>query len=58
MNRFIEKAGDKLFYRSGGGITTQSIARNEYQEAIDKIYVRLIETIRFQDGRFNKPGLS
>jgi para-aminobenzoate synthetase component 1 len=39
MIRFIERDGDKLFYRSGGGITTQSIAVNEYQEAIDKIYV-------------------
>jgi len=39
MIRFIERDGDKLFYRSGGGITTQSVAVNEYQEAIDKIYV-------------------
>jgi para-aminobenzoate synthetase component 1 len=39
MIRFIEKEGDKLFYRSGGGITTQSAAETEYQEAIDKIYV-------------------
>lgn len=39
MIRFIEKAGDTLYYRSGGGITTQSIAANEYQEVIDKVYV-------------------
>jgi len=39
MIRFIEREGEKLFYRSGGGITTQSVAINEYQEAIDKIYV-------------------
>jgi len=39
MIRFIEKKGDKLYYRSGGGITTQSNARSEYQELIDKIYV-------------------
>ena len=39
MIRFIEKIGDKLFYRSGGGITTQSEAELEYQEMIDKIYV-------------------
>jgi para-aminobenzoate synthetase component 1 len=39
MIRFIERDGDRLFYRSGGGITTQSSAINEYQEAIDKIYV-------------------
>jgi para-aminobenzoate synthetase component I len=39
MIRFIEKSGDKMFYRSGGGITTQSNAQSEYQELIDKVYV-------------------
>lgn len=39
MIRFIEKEGDQLFYRSGGGITTQSNAKSEYQELIDKVYV-------------------
>jgi len=39
MIRFIEKSGDTLYYRSGGGITTQSIAASEYQEVIDKVYV-------------------
>jgi para-aminobenzoate synthetase component I len=39
MIRFIENANDRLFYRSGGGITTQSVSEAEYQEAIDKIYV-------------------
>lgn len=39
MIRFIEKTGDKYFYRSGGGITTQSVVESEYQEAIDKVYV-------------------
>jgi len=37
--RFIEKRNDRLIYKSGGGITTQSIASEEYQELIDKIYV-------------------
>lgn len=37
--RFVEKNNDQLIYKSGGGITTQSIAREEYQELIDKIYV-------------------
>lgn len=37
--RFIEQQEDRLFYRSGGGITTQSNARDEYQEVIQKIYV-------------------
>ena len=37
--RFMEQAGDTIFYRSGGGITTQSVAEQEYLEAIQKIYV-------------------
>jgi para-aminobenzoate synthetase component I len=39
MIRFIERAGAELFYRSGGGITAQSNVHQEYQEALDKIYV-------------------
>lgn len=39
MIRFIEKDGEKYFYRSGGGITTQSVVTSEYQEVIDKVYV-------------------
>lgn len=39
MIRYIEKDRENLYYRSGGGITTQSIAEAEYQEAIDKVYV-------------------
>lgn len=39
MIRFIENQDGKYFYRSGGGITTQSVAELEYQEAIDKVYV-------------------
>jgi para-aminobenzoate synthetase component I len=38
MIRYIEKTDQGLFYRSGGGITTQSKMGIEYQEAIDKIY--------------------
>jgi para-aminobenzoate synthetase component 1 len=41
MIRFIEQEGDQLYYRSGGGITSQSKIENEYQEVIDKIYVPL-----------------
>lgn len=41
MIRFIEKQGDRYFYRSGGGITAQSSAAAEYQEVIDKVYVPL-----------------
>jgi para-aminobenzoate synthetase component 1 len=39
MIRFIEQTNDGLYYRSGGGITTQSDVSSEYQEALDKIYV-------------------
>lgn len=39
MIRFIEKQNDKLIYKSGGGITLESSAENEYQEMIDKIYI-------------------
>ena len=39
MIRFIERSTDQLYYRSGGGITTQSNATSEYQELIDKVYV-------------------
>jgi para-aminobenzoate synthetase component 1 len=41
MIRFMEYVGNDLYYRSGGGITIQSNAELEYQEAIDKIYVPL-----------------
>ncbi len=41
MIRYIERQSNTLFYRSGGGVTTQSTAELEYQEAIDKIYVPL-----------------
>ena len=39
MIRFIEQKDGKLFFKSGGGITSQSNAKNEYQEMIQKIYV-------------------
>lgn len=42
MIRFIEQDNNQLYYRSGGGITTQSDAKTEYQEAIDKVYVPII----------------
>jgi para-aminobenzoate synthetase component 1 len=37
--RFIEQSGKKFYYRSGGGITTQSNTEDEYNEAIAKVYV-------------------
>lgn len=39
MIRFIEQSGLHLYYRSGGGITTQSDVFSEFQETQDKIYV-------------------
>jgi para-aminobenzoate synthetase component I len=39
MIRYIEKVGDQYFYRSGGGVTTQSNVHDEFQEIIDKVYV-------------------
>jgi len=39
MIRYIEKQGDQLIFKSGGGITTQSRLEEEYQEMIDKVYV-------------------
>ncbi|AWB09721.1 para-aminobenzoate synthetase component 1 [Thermodesulfobium acidiphilum] len=37
--RFIEKTENKLFFKSGGGITIYSDVNKEYKELIEKIYV-------------------
>ncbi len=42
MIRFIGKENGKFVYRSGGGITINSVARKEYQELIDKVYVPFV----------------
>jgi para-aminobenzoate synthetase component I len=39
MIRFIEQEKEKMFYKSGGGITSFSNALSEYNEMIDKVYV-------------------
>jgi len=39
MIRFIENQAGQLVYKSGGGITLESSAEDEYQEMIDKIYI-------------------
>ncbi len=39
MIRFIEKENEKLFYKSGGGITIDSNPKSEYEELIHKIYL-------------------
>lgn len=42
MIRYIEKENDKLFFRSGGGITINSLCVDEYDEALKKIYLPFI----------------
>jgi len=42
MIRFIEKINEKLYYKSGGGITVYSDPQKEYQELIDKVYVPFV----------------
>lgn len=39
MIRMIEQRADGYYYRSGGGITYRSVAGQEYQEMIDKVYI-------------------
>lgn len=39
MIRFIEKKGENLYFKSGGGITHLSKLADEYQEMKNKIYV-------------------
>jgi len=39
MIRFVEQKNDKLVFRSGGGITSQSDTHTEFQELLDKVYV-------------------
>ena len=44
MIRFVEQEGDRMYFKSGGGITCRSEAQSEYHESeynevIQKIYV-------------------
>jgi para-aminobenzoate synthetase component 1 len=39
MIRCLAKRGDKTFFHSGGGITVNSCANDEYNEVIQKIYL-------------------
>lgn len=39
MIRFIEKTENGYIYKSGGGITLDSDARQEYDELLDKVYL-------------------
>lgn len=41
--RYIESGDDgRFYYRSGGGITSRSVAEDEYNELISKIYVPIV----------------
>jgi len=39
MIRFVEQQGNKLIFKSGGGITSKSDLQSEYDELIQKVYV-------------------
>lgn len=39
MIRYIEQQGSQYVYKSGGGITSSSIASMEYEELLQKIYI-------------------
>ena len=39
MIRFLEKQGEQLFFKSGGGITSRSDLQSEYNEMKQKVYV-------------------
>lgn len=37
--RYIEQQGERLIFRSGGGITSKSDVQEEYKELLEKVYV-------------------
>ena len=39
MIRFVEQHGDGLSFKAGGGITSKSDCRKEYDEVLQKIYL-------------------
>lgn len=39
MIRFIEEDEDRMYFKAGGGITSKSDCRREYEEVIQKIYL-------------------
>ena len=41
MIRYIEEDENRLFFKAGGGITSKSDCRKEYEEVIQKIYLPL-----------------
>ncbi len=51
MIRFVEQEGEKMYFKSGGGITCQSDVESEYNEMKQKYMYPFIETIRIEDGQ-------
>ena len=55
--RFIENRDGTMYFRSGGGITARSNAKDEYKELLQKVYIPtsgeypLFETICVKDGK-------
>lgn len=41
MIRFVEKQGERLVFKAGGGMTFQSQCRKEYEEVVQKVYLPL-----------------
>jgi len=58
MIRFIEKENDQYYFRSGGGITHMSDAKDEYQEMINKIYVPILREHSDTASSDTSPSLS
>lgn len=42
MIRFIEYRNGQAYFRSGGGITVNSLCENEYQEVLQKVYLPFV----------------
>lgn len=40
--RLIETEGERMFFRSGGGLTRESVCEKEYQEVLNKIYLPFV----------------
>lgn len=39
MIRFMEKDGEGIFFKAGGGITSKSDCRKEFEEVLQKVYL-------------------
>ena len=62
MIRFLENDGIGTYFKAGGGITSKSDCRKEYEEVLQKVYLPLnrtdfnmaqqfVETIKIKDGK-------